>query len=224
MQIKNISINERPRERARAFGAESMSNAELLAIVIGSGTKESNALDLANELISHVGGHLASLPKMTQQEYETIKGIGPAKSAILSACFELGKRTKSEIKTHSKISTSRLAFESIKMKFDGESCEASWLLFLDRSNQVIQKKKLSVGGVSSTVVDVKVLVKMAIGHLASGVILAHNHPSGNLKPSESDIRLTKKVKAALSYCDINLLDHLIVFGDQYFSFADENIL
>ncbi|HVN56757.1 MAG TPA: DNA repair protein RadC [Bacteroidales bacterium] len=225
LKITDWAVEDRPREKLYSKGTSSLSDAELLAILIGSGTKNRSAVDLGRELLLKAGNNLNSLGKLSIAEIKTIKGIGSARAVTIAAALELGRRRKlSEIPESVQIKCSRDVFDLISPFVSDLSHEEFWILFLNRSNRVINRMKLSQGGISGTVTDVRLVMKKAIENLASGIIVCHNHPSGNLNPSESDSRITQKIKEAGALMDIQLLDHLIISDKDYYSFADNGLL
>jgi len=225
VSIKNWAVNDRPREKLLANGVKSLSDAELLALLIGSGTKEVSAVELSRTLLRESGNSLAEIGKKSIAELMKIKGIGQAKAISIQAALELGVRRKmTEISAKTTVSSSREVFEFIHPVFSDITHEEFWVLFLNRSNRITDKYKLSQGGISGTVIDVRLLLKKALELLASSLILCHNHPSGNLHPSDNDKKITDKIRLAAQHMDIKLLDHLIVFDNSYFSFSDEGLL
>lgn len=224
MQIKEININERPREKLLKYGVKHLSDAELLAVVMGSGTVDKSAIELSHELINLGGGNLDKLANKTKKDFTKIRGVGMVKAMCLEALFELGKRRKSANHQGLIVSSSQDVFNHVQVLMSGVKCEEFWVINLNRANKMLSKRKISSGGVSSTVVDVKVILKYAVDELASSLVVFHNHPSGNAKPSVADKNITNKLKEALSYCDITLLDHLIVCEQEYYSFSDEGML
>lgn len=224
MQIKDININERPREKLFNHGVERLSDAELLAVIMGSGTKDKSALELSHDLINLGNGNLDQLAGKSKKEFSSIKGVGKVKALCLEAIFELGKRRKSALMNKLVIRSSKDIYDHVYPQMIGVKCEEFWLINLNKGNRIISKRKISSGGVSATIVDVKVVLKYAIEELASAVIVFHNHPSGNCVPSKADHLVTEKLQKALSYCDIKLLDHIIVCPSSYYSFSDEDLL
>ena len=223
--IKTWAEADRPREKLALLGRQALSDSELLAILIRSGTREESALELARRILHNSGNDLASLARMTTGELARFKGMGTVKAATIVAALELGRRRRGEDSSlKSKISGSKDAATLLFGHLSDLPYEEFWLLLLDRANQVISRQNLSKGGVAGTVVDPKMIFKYAVDVLASGVILCHNHPSGSLKPSDADVRLTKKVKAAGELLDIIILDHIIIAGQNYYSFADEGLM
>lgn len=225
LSIKSWSEDDRPREKLLHKGKSALSDAELLAILIGSGNREESAVALCKRILSDKDHKLKFLSKMGISELQEYKGIGEAKAISIIAALELGKRHgNSELPIFPKITSSQDAYMVLKSIIGDLEHEEFWALFLDNSNKVINKHQVSKGGITSTVVDIRLIFKKAITSGAVSIILAHNHPSGTLKPSRQDIKLTDKFKSASEIMDIKLLDHLIVTDKSYFSFADEQLL
>ncbi|MCF8253441.1 MAG: DNA repair protein RadC [Bacteroidia bacterium] len=223
--IKQLAEDERPREKMKIFGGSNLSYAELLAILIGSGNKNASALQLAQEILRSANNNLSDLSRMTISDLTKIKGIGPTKAIILNAALELGKRRREEeAKKTIKITCSKDAFGYFEHLLEDYRHEEFWLLLLNRNNIVLARKRISIGGVSGTVVDPKVIFKIAIDHLASSIILCHNHPSGNLNPSRQDIEITKKLKEAGKLLEIDIYDHIIIGNKGFFSLSDNFLL
>ena len=225
LKITDWAVEDRPREKMIRKGISTLSDAELLAILISSGTKKKSAVDLGRELLGLVSNNLNSLGKLTVADLVKIRGIGPARAVTISAALELGKRRSlSALPDAYQIKCSKDVADIFQPLLSDLAHEEFWILFLNRSNRVIDKTKLSQGGISGTVTDVRIIMKKAIEYLASGIIVCHNHPSGNLNPSDSDTRITQKIKESGSLMDIQLLDHLIISGNDFFSFADNGLL
>jgi DNA repair protein RadC len=223
--IKAWAEEDRPREKLLLKGKTTLSDAELIAILIGSGSRDESAVDLSKRILSSAKNNLNQLGKMGIAELQKFKGIGEAKAISIAAALELGRRRKaSDPLKRVKITSSNSVYEVMREVMDDLPHEEFWVLLLNRANQVIEKVNISKGGVSQTVVDAKIVFKMALDRLASSIILCHNHPSGNLKPSEADKQLTKKIKEAGRILDLPILDHLIFADNTYFSFADEGLL
>lgn len=224
-KITDWAVEDRPREKLIRKGISSLSDAELLAILISSGTKKKSAVDLGRELLAKVNNNLVSLGKLTVSDLMKIRGIGPARSVTISAALELGRRRKlAEIPDVHQIKCSKDVADIFQPILSDLLHEEFWVLFLNRSNRVIDRMKLSQGGISGTVTDVRIIMKKAVEYLASGIIVCHNHPSGNLNPSESDTKITRKVKEAGNFLDIQLLDHIIISEKDYYSFADNGLI
>ncbi len=225
LSIKNWAVDDRPREKLLLKGKQSLSDAELIAILIGSGNKNETAVDVAKTILHSVNHNLNELGKLTINQLTKVNGIGEAKAVTIEAALELGRRRKSSDQENNlQIKTSNDAFVIIQPFVEDLQHEEFWVLFLNRSNKVIEKYKISQGGVSGTVIDNKIILKKAIENLSSSIILIHNHPSGNSMPSEADKQITKKMIDAAKLLEISVLDHLIISGNKYFSFADEGIL
>lgn len=225
ISIKNLPEDDKPREKLISHGRQALSDAELLAIIIGSGNTTESAVQLSQRLLFENNNDLSNIAKLSIQELTKFKGIGSAKAANIAAAFELGRRRKEiDKKEIKKITSSQSAFDYLNVFLSDLSHEEFHLLLLNRANSPIRLIRLSKGGLSATVIDIKLIAKHAIDNHASGIILAHNHPSGNIKPSESDIAITNKIKEALKVFEISTLDHIIIGENDYFSFADENIL
>ena len=230
MKIAEWGKNDRPRERLEKNGAEALSDAELIAILLrtgygrGSGDgKMKSAVDLARELLSGAGNSLGELSRLSLERMESLQGMGKVKAITVKAAFELGRRFVSQGGDTEKgiaITDSKKAFELLYPHLKSLDHEECWVIFLNRGNRVISVDRISKGGCSSTVVDRKMILKTALEKLAGGLILAHNHPSGNRFPGESDIKETKALKEAARLMDISLLDHIIVAGEGYYSIAD----
>jgi len=223
LKITDWAVEDRPREKLIQNGTASLSDAELLAILINSGTKDKSAVDLGRELLGMVNNNLNSLGKLTIADLKKIRGIGSA--VTIAAALELGRRRKlADTQDALQIRSSKDVADIFQPLLSDLMHEEFWILFLNRSNKVISRMKLSQGGISGTVTDVRIVMKKAIECLASGIIVCHNHPSGNLSPSESDSKITQKIKEAGNMMDIQLLDHLIISDKEYYSFADNGAL
>lgn len=225
LKITDWALEDRPREKSIEKGMSSLSDAELLAILINSGTKNKSAVDLGRELLGKVNNNLNTLGKLSIAELKTLQGIGTARAVTISAALELGRRRKNtEAPEVPQIKCSKDVADIFQPLLSDLPHEEFWILFLNRSNKVISRMKLSQGGVSGTVTDVRLVMKRAIECLASGIIVCHNHPSGNLNPSDADTKITQKIKDAGTLMDIQLLDHLIITDREYYSFADNGLL
>ena len=225
LSIKQWAIEDRPREKLLSKGISSLSNAELLAILIGSGTKEETAVDVSKRILNRVNNKLSELGKLNINDLKKIKGIGEARAITILASLELGRRRNfSDAVDKFSVGSSKDVFDYFHPIVSELSYEEFWIIYLNRSNKIIDKSKLSQGGVAGTVIDIKLILKSALQKLASGIIICHNHPSGNLTPSDADINITQKIKEAAKLVDINLLDHIIVTEKEYFSFADEGMI
>lgn len=222
--IKTWNEEERPREKLMQQGAAALSNAELLAILLGSGTRTRSAVDLARELIAAVGGRLDALSRQTSQKLTAISGVGPAKATSVLATFELARRLAAEIpEDELTIRTSETVARMMSPRLRDLPHEECWVLYLNRGSRLIGKEQVSVGGMGSTVIDIKIIVKKAVERLASGIILVHNHPSGNPLPGEQDRRQTEALRQAAAVFDIALIDHVIISRRKYYSFSDETV-
>jgi DNA repair protein RadC len=223
--IRTWNASERPRERLLLKGAGSLSNAELLAILLVTGSRKEHALSLARRLLGVGEEPLRALGHMTAAHLMTFPGVGPGKAVTVVAAMELARRyTLSPVIASQTIRQSRDAHGQLTPLFADLMHEEFWVLYLNNANKVQFRFQVSKGGLTSTLVDVRIILKKALELGAVGLILAHNHPSGNLRPSKSDIQITRKTKKAAAIMDIKLLDHLIVHGSEYYSFADEQIL
>lgn len=223
--IKSWSENDRPREKLLAKGPAALSDAELLAILIGSGNRNESAVDLCRRILHSVSNDLMSLGSLSIQDLKQFKGMGEVKSITLKAALELSvRRRASESKTSIRIQNSAQAYERFLEHMSDLKHEEFWVMSLSVSLSVLSIQKVGEGGFTATYVDTKRIFKTALSHSASKIMIAHNHPSGNLKPSEQDISLTKRIRDAAKIMDIGLLDHIIVTGRGYYSFADEGIL
>lgn len=229
LSIKQWAVEDRPREKMLSKGIRSLSEAELIAILIGSGSEEESAVELSKRVLASANNNLNELGRKTIEDYQKFKGIGPAKAITISAAMELGRRRKESIPLEkTKVVSSADAAAIFKPLLSDLSHEEFWILMLNRNNQFIDTFKVSQGGLSGTVIDVRIILKkalqQAIDKLACSIILCHNHPSGNLVPSEADKEITRKIKEAGKHMDIPVLDHIIIGNDSYFSFADEGLI
>ncbi len=216
---------DRPREKMLLKGKHTLSDAELLAILLGSGSIGQSAVALAQDILSSVDGNLHELGKRSVSELCRFKGVGEAKAISIAAALELGRRRQlSDLRERPRISGSRDAFQAIAPLLTDLHHEEFWVLLLNKANEVFARERLSSGGMAGTVVDVKILFKTALDARAAAVLAVHNHPSGNLQPSQADVELTRRLRKAGEVLDLPLLDHLIVSERGYFSFADEGML
>ncbi len=223
--IKYWAEEERPREKLLLLGVQKLTDAELLAILLGSGTRTHSALDLARQLLENSNRNLNTLGERSPNDLMQIKGIGRAKAVTIVAALELGRRRQLQMpEQKAKIKESKDAYRLLAPLLYGLPQEAFYILALNRQNQVLAKIPLSSGGLNATVVDPRLLFRKALEQGASAVIMAHNHPSGACRPSETDVRLTRKLKEAGELLDITVLDHLIIAGDKFYSFADAGLL
>jgi DNA repair protein RadC len=225
LTIKSWAEEDRPREKMMEKGASVLSDAELVAIILGSGTKELTVVDLAKNLLNSVDNDLNKLGKMSIHDLQKFKGIGAARAVTVAAAMELGRRRKeSDKQEKEKIRQSSDICDIFFPLLSDLPYEEFWMLYLNRSNSVINKIKISMGGIDRTVVDLKLIAKAAVECLASSAIAVHNHPSGDTKPSKEDMFLTTRIQNALSLFDISLLDHVIIADNKYYSFKDEGII
>lgn len=223
--IKTWSEDDRPREKMMLKGRASLSDAELVAILIGSGTRELSAVQLAQAILSKANNNLNQLARFSINDLMEFKGIGKAKAIAIYSALELARRKVSTGKDkRTKITSSKSVFNELKSDFLDLEHEEFHILLLNRANEVIAKEQISKGGIAGTVVDGKIIFNLALSKKSSAIILAHNHPSGNLKPSESDLRLTRQLSSFGKYIDLQILDHLIFSDNNYFSFSDEGLM
>jgi len=223
--IKNWSQNDQPREKLRDKGKATLSDAELVAILIASGNREESAVALSKRILATVNNNLNELGKLSLKQLMAFKGIGEAKAITIAAALELGRRRRGgEALKKMKINSSISVFELMQPVIGELPHEEFWIIYLNNSNKVILKHQLSKGGITGTLVDVRLVLKTALEVGAVGLILVHNHPSGTLKPSKADTDLTQKLKIAAQSLDLKVLDHLIITEKAYYSFADESVL
>ena len=223
--IKNWSIDDQPREKLRDKGKSALSDAELLAILIGSGNRDESAVALCKRIFASVDNNLNALGKLSIKQLMEFKGIGEAKAITIAAALELGRRRRAEDGIQlDKVESSQSVYRVMQPILGELPHEEFWILYLNNSNKIIHKNQLSKGGITGTLVDVRLVLKNALEVGAVALILCHNHPSGTLKPSESDKAITQKLKRAAESLDIKVLDHLIITEKAYFSFADENLI
>lgn len=224
-KISELHPDEKPREKMISRGSGSLSDTELIAILLGSGSAKHSAIDLAKIILNGVSNNLNLLGKLSVKELMNFHGIGQAKALTILSAVELGRRRRnSEAPERPEISSSRAAYELLQGEMADLPFEEFWVLLLNRANRLISKKRISTGGVSGTVADPKLIYHAALESLASSIIVAHNHPSGSLIASKQDIELTKKLINAGKMLDIQMLDHLIIAGNKYYSFADQGII
>ncbi len=223
--IKAWAEEDRPREKLLSLGRRSLSDAELVAILIGSGSTTESAVDLSKRILHTYQNNLAGIAKLSVADLCKFKGIGEAKAISIIAALELGRRRKdSELILTDKITCSKDGFLLLAPYFADLLHEEFWMVTMTRNNKVTNKILISKGGMTGTIADPKVIFKAALEYNAANIVLAHNHPSGNLKPSQEDVNLTKRLKSAGQLLDIGILDHLIFAGEGYYSFADEGYL
>ncbi len=225
LTIKSWAEEDRPREKLLLKGKHVLSDAELIAILITSGNDKETAVELSKRLLGDLQNNLNELSKVSVKELMKFRGIGEAKAISIVAALELGRRRKDAAATkRDKITTSKDAFDVFQPLLGDLHHEEFWILFLNRANMIIGKQQISFGGMAGTVADPKIIFKAALDSKASSIILCHNHPSGNVKPSEADIRLTKNLVEAGKVLEISVLDHLIVTQNSFYSFADEGMM
>ena len=224
LTIKEWNVDDRPREKMLAKGISALSDAELLAILISTGTKSQSALDLARAVLQSAGNNLNHLGKFTVADFLKTNGIGKAKAVTIMAALELGRRRQGIDREQVEIKSSSDAFSVMHPLIGDLPHEEFWVLFLNTGNRLIDKACVGRGGINSTSVDVRIIMKMAVEKLATSILLVHNHPSGSLTPSAEDKRLTQKVIEAGKLLDIRVLDHVVITDKQFFSFADQAML
>ena len=226
MKIKDLCADDRPREKMASKGTGALSNAELLAILIRTGTGKKNVVDVARELLKSADGSLGYLADMSVESLCGVSGIGPAKAVSIAAAFELGKRCffDARLKDRVSISSPRTVYRIMLAELLGLDHEECWVLFLNRANYLIGKERMTMGGMESTIIDNKSILRRALEKKASGVILVHNHPSGSAMPGQADINSTALLKKALGACDISLIDHVVIADGSWYSFADERLV
>jgi DNA repair protein RadC len=222
--IKHWAEDDKPREKLMLKGKQALSDAELIAILIGSGSRNESAVDLSKRILKSVYNNLNALGKLSLKQLMEFKGIGEAKAISIAAAMELGRRRREEETVElKKITSSKAVFEIMQPIIGELPHEEFWVLYLNNSNKVIYKAQLSKGGITGTVVDVRLIFKTALEQNATSIILSHNHPSGKLQASDADLQITKKLKTAGEQLDIKVLDHIIVTENGYLSFQDEGI-
>lgn len=225
LSIKQWAVEDRPREKMLKHGFSALSNAELMAILIGSGNRAESAVELSKRILADFKNDLSLLSKVSVDKLMSYSGMGEAKSINILAALELGKRRQLiNSERLPKITCSDDVFQLMTIHLSDLQYEEFWALFLDRANNVIDESNISKGGVTGTVIDIRIILKQAIEKLASSIILVHNHPSGNLSPSKADRDITQKASEAASLIDIKVLDHVIIAGKKYTSFTDEGLL
>lgn len=222
--INQWAEDDRPREKFLLKGKSALSDSELLAILIGSGSRNESAVQLCQRILASTSNNLNQLGKLSIAQLTQFKGIGEAKAIAIAAALELGRRRRSEDAVELlKITSSKAVFEMMQPIIGELPHEEFWVLYLNNSNKVIYKSQLSKGGITGTIVDIRLIFKTVFEHNATGIILTHNHPSGKLLASEQDIQVTKKIKLAAQQLDVNLLDHIIITENGFYSFNDEGI-
>ena len=222
--ITNWSEDDKPREKLMLKGKAALSDAELIAILIGSGSRNESAVELSKRILKSVDNNLNALGKLSIAQLMLFKGIGEAKAISIIAAMELGRRRRTEdVLELTKVTSSKVVFEIMQPIIGELPHEEFWIVYLNNSNKILSKAQLSKGGITGTLVDVRIVFKSALELGATGLILCHNHPSGTLVPSEADKQITKKLKLAGDSLEIKVLDHLIITETNYFSFVDEGI-
>jgi len=225
LNIKDWAAEDRPREKLLSKGARSLSDAELIAILIGSGNLEETAVELSRRILAASDNNLNELGRKNIDFLKTFNGIGEAKAVTIAAALELGKRRKeADVFNKNKITGSKDAAEYFFPILEDLNHEEFWVMLLNRGNKIMDSFMISQGGISGTVIDVRIILKPAIEKLASSIILCHNHPSGTMQASDADMKITKKIKNAAEILDITVLDHIIIGQNKYLSFADEGML
>jgi len=223
--LTSWAVEERPREKVMANGIQFLSDSELLALLLGSGTRNTTAVELARQILKGVGNNLQELGRKGVGDLVRIKGVGPAKAITVLAAMELGRR-RAGMQHIDKVpvKSSEIVYKLFHPLLGDLEHEEFWLLMLNRANRVLGRYKVSQGGLSGTVIDTRIILKKALDNLASSIIVCHNHPSGNNQPSDADVKITEKLKKAAEMLEIKLLDHVIIADKSYFSFADEGLI
>ena len=225
LTIQDWDAEERPREKFLSKGGAILSNAELLAILIRTGNRNDNAIELSRKILHKANNRLSDLKRFSFHDYKEFNGMGAGKALPIMAAFELASRLELEKQPpKSTIYSSKQAADILIPLLKDLTHEECWVLYLNTANRLIAKEKISSGGINSTIVDIKMILKSAMSKLACSIILAHNHPSGSQHPGEHDKMQTKRLKRAAESCDIEFIDHIIIAGDNYFSFSDEGLL
>ncbi|WP_160138319.1 RadC family protein [Chryseobacterium sp. c4a] len=225
MSLKLLAEDDRPREKFLQKGKGSLSDSELLAIIMGSGNREESVVELARKILASVNNNWHQLSLLSLKDLMKFKGIGEAKAISIITALEIGRRRAGqEIPERTVIGNSNDAYSILKNNLSDLRTEEFWAIFLNNSNKVIHTSQLTQGGISQSIVDVRVLFKTALEHFSTGVIIAHNHPSGSLKPSKEDMNITQKIKEGGAILSIQLLDHIIITQNSYFSFSDAGLL
>lgn len=225
MSLKFLAEDDRPREKFLFKGKNALSDAELLAIIMGSGSRDESAVELARKILQSVENNWHHLSRLQIADLMKFKGVGEAKAISIAAALEIGRRRATqEIPERTQIKSSNDIFVLLSPFLSDLQTEEFWAIFLNQNNRVLGKSQLSSGGINQSVVDVRILFKAAIDQFATALVIAHNHPSGNLKPSTEDVKITKQIAEAGKILNIQLLDHVIIAQNSYFSFADESML
>ncbi len=225
-KIKDLAIDDRPREKLMEKGIASLSDAELLAILIGSGSRNESAVELCRRILNDNQNNLNELARITVNDLSsTYDGIGNAKAISIVAALELGRRRNFSLAIkRDRIGGSSDAYSYFQPLVGDLNHEEFWMVFLNQRNKIIKRERISMGGIAGTVIDVRLIMKMAVMQLSTGIIFCHNHPSGEVDPSNKDIQITRKLSEAGKVLDIRVLDHIIIAGENYFSFADEGLI
>lgn len=225
MSIKFLAEDDRPREKFLMKGKNALSDAELLAIIMGSGNRQESAVDLARRILNTVENNWHQLSKLSVKDLMKFNGVGEVKAISIASALEIGRRKAAqEVPERKKMTCSKDVFEFLKPYLGDLQTEEFWAVLVNQNNRILHFSQLTTGGISSSIVDVRILFKTALEHFATAVFVAHNHPSGNLKPSQEDIRITKQIAEGGNFLNIKLLDHLILNQTSYYSFADEGLL
>ncbi len=225
MSIKFLAEDDRPREKFLLKGKNTLSDAELLAIIIGSGNRDESAVELSRRILQSVGNNWHQLSRLSIKDLMKFNGVGEAKAIAIAAALEIGRRKASqEVAEKKSLTSPNEAFWFFKPYLSDLQTEEVWAAFVNQKNKILHFSQISSGGISSSVVDVRVLFKTALDHFATGIFLAHNHPAGSLQPSEEDIKITKQIHQAGKLLNITLIDHLILNQTSFFSFSNEGLL
>ena len=225
LKIQDWAMEDRPREKLMQKGSRALTDAELLAILIGSGSAKLSAVHLAQLILKRYDNDLNLLAKCSVEELQRFKGIGEAKAITMASAMELGRRRRAQVTaSRPKLYNSESIYHFIRPELEDKPVEEFWTILINRANYLIKKQFISSGGLATTLADPKVVFRAALDHQAAGIVLVHNHPSGNPAPSDKDIALTKKLIEGGQFLDITVLDHIIVAGSTYFSFADDKLL
>jgi len=225
LKLKDWAVEDRPREKLLSKGSRHLTDAELIAILIGSGNLEETAVELSKRILASIDNNINNLSKKGIDFLQTFNGIGEAKAVTIVAALEIGRRRKdANVFNKKKITSSKDAADFFQPILEDLNHEEFWVMFLDRGNKILDTFMVSQGGVSGTVIDVRLILKTAIEKLASSLILCHNHPSGTMHASDADLKITKKISDASKIMDMAVLDHILIGQNQYLSFADEGML
>jgi len=225
LNLKSLAEDDRPREKFLLKGKASVSDSELLAIIMGSGNREESAVELARRILNSVENNWHRLSQLTIKDLMKFKGVGEAKAISIATALEIGNRkSQQEVLERQQISSSKDVFEVLQPHLSDLSTEEFWAVFLNHQNKILYKTCLFRGGIASSVADVRVIFKTALEHFSTRIIVAHNHPAGSLKPSQEDITITNKINEAGKLLDIELLDHIIITQNKFYSFKEEGVL